>query len=56
MNASISVLAAPSSIHLDGMAREEQCVVVVVELGPLVRLEGVLDGQLVEAQLVGHLM
>ena len=28
----------------------------MVELGPLVRLERVLDGQLVEAQLVGQLV
>ena len=39
-------------VHPDGVARQEGVGGVAVDLGALVRPEGVLDGQLVEAELV----
>ena len=56
MNASISVFSSRSSLGVEphGVARQEQVARVVVDLRPLVRLDGVLDRQCVQPQLVGE--
>ena len=58
MNASISVSSSAAGLGVDphGVAGQEGVGGVVVELGPLVGLERVLDGQLVQAELVGQLV
>ena len=38
----------------DGLEHQEQRVVVALELGPLMGVHSVLDGQLVQAEDVGH--
>ena len=37
-----------------GLEHQEQRLVVALQLGPLMRVHGVLDGQLVQAEHVGH--
>ena len=56
MKASISVFSSRSSLGVEahGVARQEQVARVVVDLRPLVRLDGVLDRQCVQPQLVGE--
>ena len=47
--------AGALGVDADGVARQEQVGRVVVELGSLVLTKGVLDGELVDAELVGEL-
>ena len=53
MNVSISDLSQLAAVDVDpdGVARQEEVVGVVVQLGALVLVEGVLDRQLVQAEL-----
>ena len=39
---------------LDGLEHQEQRVVVALQLRPLVRVHGVLDGQFVQPEHIGH--
>ena len=53
----LGLVEAPClGVDAHGMAREEQVGRVVVELGSLVGAEGVLDGELVQAELAGELV
>ena len=58
MNASISVSSSVAGFGVDPhrVAGQEQVGRVVVELGALVGAEGVLDGELVQAELAGELV
>ena len=54
MNASISVSSRPPlfGVDADGMARQEEVGLVVIELRPLVLGQRVFDRELVQAELV----
>ena len=56
MKASISATWSSALVGVGpgAVAGQEEVVGVEVELGPLVRLEGVLDGELVEPELGGE--
>ena len=48
-------MLSAAGVEADRVGGEEGVAVVAVELGPLVLLDGVLDGEPVQAELVGEL-